>query len=591
MPYINTIDINGVVYTLENLTDGNNIVTLPELSRDDIFVLRGNIVDNTSSTSAIQPLSARQGKLLRDDLNAEIQNRINDVNLEEERATEAERVLTENLNAEIERAEGAEHANALAITLEKNRAKQAEADELDRAQAAEKVLTDNLSAEVTRATNKENEINTALTNEISRATGVESGLASRIATMETFFKEADIDASKDFIDTLKEIQSYIESDKTGASAMTASINANKTAIEAEVSRAKSAEGSLQDGLDAIKDAVCITKQSWSEEQKAQARENIGACEISDNQVSMDKTWSSAQINAELADVYAEIRDSVSYRSSQDKTDEEKAQARKNIGAEKASVIVEVTYDEITNTVHVNKDYTEIAELVDNDTQLRTHLFFMAAEGDETLVMNGMWMKQDFYGDAFVFHFDSYGDFVLQSDNTAFMVLSSDYVRYDVTQGLTSAQQAQARENISAISKDYVDEVAETINDRIGAIVGTFVEPVDCIVEQGTSGNWTYRKWNSGISECWGTLYGTLAPTEKESGISGLRVFSGSVAFPTNVFVDPPDVTYNCRIGDGYSFPSDAATSTATHFNWTALSTVGIGYSECAIAVKASGVWK
>ena len=47
MPYINTIDINGVVYTLENLTDGNNIVTLPELSRDDIFVLRGNIVDNT----------------------------------------------------------------------------------------------------------------------------------------------------------------------------------------------------------------------------------------------------------------------------------------------------------------------------------------------------------------------------------------------------------------------------------------------------------------------------------------------------------------------------------------------------------------
>ena len=101
MPYINTIDINGVIYTLENLTDGNNIVTLPELSRDDIFVLRGNIVDNTSSTSTIQPLSARQGKLLRDSLNSEIQNRINDVNLEEERATEAERVLTENLNKEI----------------------------------------------------------------------------------------------------------------------------------------------------------------------------------------------------------------------------------------------------------------------------------------------------------------------------------------------------------------------------------------------------------------------------------------------------------------------------------------------------------
>lgn len=268
MPYINTIDINGVIYTLENLTDGNNIVTLPELSRDDIFVLRGNIVDNTSSTSTIQPLSARQGKLLRDDLNSEIQNRINDVNLEEERATEAERILTANLNKEI--ADREADVNA----------------EETRAQAAEKVLTDNLSAEVTRATNRENAIDTALTNEVSRATGaentltsnlnaeiarakaaesenstaisteksraegIESGLASRIATMEAFFKEADIDASKDFIDTLKEIQSYIESDKTGAAAMTASINANKTAIETEKSRAEGAESTLQSQITA-----------------------------------------------------------------------------------------------------------------------------------------------------------------------------------------------------------------------------------------------------------------------------------------------------------------------------------------------------
>jgi hypothetical protein len=315
MPYINTIDINGVIYTLENLTDGNNIVTLPELSKDDIFVLRGNIVDNTSSTSTTQPLSARQGKLLRDDLNAEITNRTNDVNLEESRATAAENTLTTNLNSEITRAKAAEKVltdnlakevsdRTTAVSTEKSRAesaentlttnlnneitraKKAEADELARAQAAEKVLTDNLSAEVTRATNKENEINTALTNEVSRATGaentltsnlnseiarakaaesanstaisteksraegVESGLASRIATMEVFFKEADIDASQDFIDTLKEIQSYIESDKTGAAAMTASIQTNATAIATEKSRAEGAETTLQSNINA-----------------------------------------------------------------------------------------------------------------------------------------------------------------------------------------------------------------------------------------------------------------------------------------------------------------------------------------------------
>lgn len=31
---------------------------------------------------------------------------------------------------------------------------------------------------------------------------------------------------------------------------------------------------------------------------------------------------------------------------------------------------------------------------------------------------------------------------------------------------------------------------------------------DYIVEQGTSGNWTYRKWNSGIAECWYYMTGT-----------------------------------------------------------------------------------
>lgn len=33
---------------------------------------------------------------------------------------------------------------------------------------------------------------------------------------------------------------------------------------------------------------------------------------------------------------------------------------------------------------------------------------------------------------------------------------------------------------------------------------------DYIVEQGTSGIWTYRKWNSGIAECWGTYGESIA---------------------------------------------------------------------------------
>ena len=42
-------------------------------------------------------------------------------------------------------------------------------------------------------------------------------------------------------------------------------------------------------------------------------------------------------------------------------------------------------------------------------------------------------------------------------------------------------------------EDFVDDL-----DVTGGLLG------DYVVEQGTDGIWTYRKWNSGIAECWGT---------------------------------------------------------------------------------------
>ncbi len=36
--------------------------------------------------------------------------------------------------------------------------------------------------------------------------------------------------------------------------------------------------------------------------------------------------------------------------------------------------------------------------------------------------------------------------------------------------------------------------------------GASIGGIDYIIDQGISDNWTYRKWNSGIAECW-TTYG------------------------------------------------------------------------------------
>lgn len=77
MPYINTVDINGTIYNLENLTDGNHVVDLPVLQKDDTFVLQGDVVDNLTGRYANKPLSAQQGFVLKskdDELDNKISN-------------------------------------------------------------------------------------------------------------------------------------------------------------------------------------------------------------------------------------------------------------------------------------------------------------------------------------------------------------------------------------------------------------------------------------------------------------------------------------------------------------------------------------
>lgn len=238
MAYLNKIDINGRTYYLQHLTDGTNEARLPTPARDDELLLRSQVVNSVTSKDSQNgwrvPLSASQGyslntrlnqeiidraagveeeqaraeaseQVLTNNLNQEIQDRISDVNAEETRALSAEKVLTDNLAQEV-----IDRTNA--VTTEQNRAT-----------AKENEISANLTAEINRAKAAEETNATAIATEQSRAEGIEANHESRIATMETFFQEADIDASKEFIDTLKEIQTYIADDKTGAAAMTASI--------------------------------------------------------------------------------------------------------------------------------------------------------------------------------------------------------------------------------------------------------------------------------------------------------------------------------------------------------------------------------
>ena len=63
---------------------------------------------------------------------------------------------------------------------------------------------------------------------------------------------------------------------------------------------------------------------------------------------------------------------------------------------------------------------------------------------------------------------------------------------------------------------------------------------DYIVEQGTSGVWSYRKWNSGFAECWGyhTISGTNISTSWGSWYASPAITLPSFPF---TFVGAPDV--------------------------------------------------
>ena len=71
--------------------------------------------------------------------------------------------------------------------------------------------------------------------------------------------------------------------------------------------------------------------------------------------------------------------------------------------------------------------------------------------------------------------------------------------------------------------------------------------VDYVVEEGASGIWTYRKWNSGIAECWGKS-AQMSRTFNNPLGSGYYGAKYSVNYPSGLFTDTPVV--DASIYDG-----------------------------------------
>ena len=104
--------------------------------------------------------------------------------------------------------------------------------------------------------------------------------------------------------------------------------------------------------------------------------------------------------------------------------------------------------------------------------------------------------------------------------------------------------------------------AITQND-LTAILNAVLPPqgVDYVVEQGTSGIWTYRKWNSGIAECWGQ---TSVASRQYAANGGY--YNVTENLPSGLFIASPNIVIaSGRIASvvqtdiGFTSPNDANT--------------------------------
>lgn len=114
-----------------------------------------------------------------------------------------------------------------------------------------------------------------------------------------------------------------------------------------------------------------------------------------------------------------------------------------------------------------------------------------------------------------------------------------------------------------------------------------IPQVDFVVEQGTSSGWTYRKWNSGIAECWGTFQRT--PSSSVPWTILYYADLGSINFPFT-FVDVPSLSYSLN-NSSYWGNKGVTTKTNTGTLY-ALAPIAISTTTpCDISIVAKGKWK
>lgn len=119
-------------------------------------------------------------------------------------------------------------------------------------------------------------------------------------------------------------------------------------------------------------------------------------------------------------------------------------------------------------------------------------------------------------------------------------------------------------------------------------------PVDTVVEQGMNDIWTYRKWASGVSECWGIYTASGNFTNSASQWRGLYFVSltSGVAFPPNLFLEKPTLQILLDVGNFPGFIYHDSGAAVTHTGAISIASPGaFTVTNPKLHFHAVGSWK
>jgi hypothetical protein len=116
---------------------------------------------------------------------------------------------------------------------------------------------------------------------------------------------------------------------------------------------------------------------------------------------------------------------------------------------------------------------------------------------------------------------------------------------------------------------------------------------DYVIEQGTSGIWTYRKWNSGVSECWGHNYlgdNIALSTSMAGGVYSNNSYNArGETLPSGLFLTGPVVSINVT-SNGYTL-AQVASATKEQVIYRIWSPYNTTISGVYISIRCVGKWK